>query len=156
VRFDNLDDSPAPEDLHLTWFQASTTGLKVPYQGHPEVSCAQEPSWVVLPDGRLFTTMRTFAGAIWYSVSEDDGGHWREPEPLLRRDGGEVLVQPLCCCPIYRLDDQRYLLIYHNNDGHAHGHGPTETMFNRRPAYYAVGTFQPGAHQPLAFGRRSS
>ncbi len=152
VRFDNLDDSPAPEDLHLTWFQASTTGLKVPYQGHPEVSCAQEPSWVVLPDGRLFTTMRTFAGAIWYSVSEDDGGHWREPEPLLRRDGGEVLVQPLCCCPIYRLDDQRYLLIYHNNDGHAHGHGPTETMFNRRPAYYAVGTFQPGAHQPLAFG----
>lgn len=152
VRFNHLDDGPEPCDLELTWLQADTSGLRVPYLGHPEVSVAQEPSWVRLPDGRLLVTMRTFAGAIWYSVSADDGATWREPEPLLRHDGGEPLRQPLCCCPIYATGDGRYLLIYHDNDGHAHGHGPRETMYNRRPAYYAVGEFRPDDHQPVAFG----
>lgn len=152
MRFDNIDEGVAPEDLRLTWFHCGTGGIQVPYSREfPYVSVAQEPSWVTLPDGRLFTTMRTFAGAIYYSVSEDDGKTWRLAEPLRREDGGEVLKQSLCCCPIYPLSDGRYLLIYHNNDGHAHGYGPKDTMHNRRPAYYAVGTWDPHGRQPIRF-----
>ena len=153
MRFENIDEGVDPADLKLTWFHCGTGGLQVPYDDeHPWVSVAQEPSWVTLPDGRILTTMRTFTGAIWYSVSTDDGMTWRKPEPLRRTEDGEVLKQSLCCCPIYRMGDGRYLLIYHNNDGHAHGHGPKETMFNRRPAYYAVGHYDAAAWQPIQFG----
>ena len=39
----------------------------------------------LLPDGRLFSTMRTWTGEIWYSVSDDDGHAWRRPEILRYR-----------------------------------------------------------------------
>lgn len=152
MRFDNLDEGPDPGDIAISWPQVAGGRLTVPYPGHPAVSVAQEPSWVVLPDGRLFCTLRTFTGQIWYTVSEDDGGHWREPEPLLRADGGEPLRQPLCCCPIYSFSDGLFVLLYHNNDGHFEQYLPRDTSFNRRPAYVAVGRFAPRAHQPLAFG----
>ena len=117
----------------------------------PRSGVAQEPSIVPLPDGRLFCTMRGRSGDIWYSLSADAGDTWCAPRPLLRRDFGRPILEPLCCCPVYRLADGRYVLLHHNNNGCFEGCRPEETGKNRRPAFLALGEFRPGAEQPIWF-----
>ena len=150
MRFLNVDDDPEPRDLQIEWSH-SDEALRVPHYDCPALSIAQEPSLVRLPDERLFCTMRTMSGYIWYSVSADDGRSWCSPRPLLRRDHGLPVEEPLCCCPIYQLADGRYVLLHHNNDGHFEGSAREETGKNRRPAFIALGEFRPDAEQPIWF-----
>jgi len=160
MRFENIDQSPDPEDLQITWLPDDGEGLAVPARRYPHISVCQEPSLVLLPDGRLFATMRTMTGYIWTSVSADDGATWREPEALRYRDGGAMVPQPIAPCPVYALQDGRYLLVYHCNDGHL---GPydqfkeewdcNQANFIRRPAFVAVGEFRPDAKQPVWFSQ---
>jgi hypothetical protein len=114
------------------------------------LSIAQEPSIVRLPDKRLFTVMRTNTGYIWYSVSADDGQTWGNPRPLLRKDHGRPILQPVGSCPIYQLADGRYVLLHHNNPGDRLTR-PEQTAEPRRPAFIALGEFRPGADQPIWF-----
>lgn len=160
MRFDNLDEGPDPKDIKITWLPKDREGLEVPDRMFPEISVAQEPSIVLLPDGRLFCVMRTMDGHAWCSVSSDDGATWREPEPMRYRDGGDKVKQPLAPCPIYRLDDGRYLFVFHNNDGtlgDASEWKPTwtrnESNFVRHPAFLALGEFRPNARQPIWFSQ---
>lgn len=156
IRFDNLDEGVHPQDLKLSWLPLGGKGLRVqhPARTDVELSLCQEPSLVLLPDKRLFCTMRTMTGRVYYSVSEDDGETWRVPEVLCYEDGGDEVLQPIVCCPVYALSDGRYILVYHNNDGTAGGgRGPWDSDRNRRPAYIAVGEFRPNAHQPIWFGK---
>jgi hypothetical protein len=122
----------------------------VPHFIYPELSIAQEPSIVRLPDERLFCVMRTNSGCIWYSVSADDGRTWTNTRPLLRRDFGLPILEPVGCCPIYQLADGRYVLIHHNNRGDVEKK-PESTAGPRRPAFVALGEFRPGADQPIWF-----
>lgn len=151
MRFENIDDNPRPEDIHITYSAWGPDSLRVPHYSNPMLSIAQEPSLVKLPDERLFCVMRTMTGYIWYSLSEDDGMTWSNPAPLLRRDHGLPILQPLCCCPIYELSEGRYILLHHNNDGRFEGSTPEETRRNRRPAFLALGEFRPDAEQPIWF-----
>ncbi|MEW6360141.1 MAG: sialidase family protein [Planctomycetota bacterium] len=158
MRFDNINDGPDPTDIRITWLPEGDRGLAVPIPVRPEWSCAQEPSVVLLPDGRLFTTMRTLTGHVWYSVSEDDGTSWRETEVLRYRDDGDAVEHPLSCCPIYQLNDGRFLLLFHNNPGRKDGHDQLDMEwktnhlnFIRNPTFIAVGEFRPKAHQPIWF-----
>ena len=158
ARFENMDDGPDPKDLKVTWLPTDREGLEVPNRVFPDMSVAQEPCVVLLPDGRLLVTMRTMAGAIWYSVSDDDGATWRPPEPLRYRDGGQPIPQPLAPAPVYPLADGRFLLVFHNNDGTHGDHSQWKTKWNgneanyiRNPAFIAVGEFRPKAHQPVWF-----
>jgi len=158
MRFDNIDEGPASQDLKITWLPTDREGLEVPDRVFPEISVAQEPSLVLLPDGRLFCVMRTMDGHIWHSVSSDDGATWRAPEMLRYRDDGEGVKQPLAPCPIYALADGRFLLVFHNNDGTLGKASQwkkkwrgNEANFIRHPAYIAVGTFKADAHQPIWF-----
>ena len=95
------------------------------------------------------------AGAVWYSVSADDGATWAGPRPLLRRDHGRAIPEPLCCCPIYEIGPGRYVLLHHNNSGWIDGLTPEQSSRNpsrnRRPAFLALGEFRPGAEQPIWF-----
>jgi hypothetical protein len=150
MRFENIDDHPAPRDIQITYSDPDQA-LRVPHYTNPLLSIAQEPSLVRLPDNRLFCVMRTMSGMIWYSVSADDGYNWSIPAPLLRRDKGDPILEPLCCCPIYRLHDGRYVLLHHNNDGRVNGCQPEDTMANRAPAFIALGEFRPDAEQPIWF-----
>ncbi len=84
MRFENVDENPAVQDLKIRWFAANEQALAVPYPGHPEVSACQEPSLVKLPDGRLFVVMRTASGSPFWSVSADGGETWAPPRRLLR------------------------------------------------------------------------
>ena len=119
-----------------------------------------EPSVVVFPDGRLFTTFRTRTGRIWYTVSSDDGESWRKLEILCYRDKGEPFKHPMTCCPIYQLKDGRYLLFFNNNDYFASAQKAGLSMpegmgifTHRRPAFIAVGEFRPDAYQPIWFSK---
>ncbi|NCQ30619.1 MAG: hypothetical protein AUJ96_05760 [Armatimonadetes bacterium CG2_30_66_41] len=157
MRFDNLDEGPDPADLVVTWLPDDTRGLEVAHP-HTGQSAVSEPSLVLLPDGRLFTTMRAWTGHVWYSVSTDDGHTWRPPAIMRYRDGGEPVLHPLAPCPIYALRDGRYLLVFHNNDGRVGTHNQRDVHWNtnhldfvRNPAFLAVGEFRPDAEQPLWF-----
>ena len=151
MRFENIDDNPEPKDIVITNSAFGDKALRVPHYDKPSLSIAQEPSLVRLPDDRLFCTMRTMSGYIWYSVSADDGRTWCAPRPLLRHDFGLPIEEPLCCCPIYEYDEGRYVLLHHNNDGHFEGSKREDTNTNRRPAFIALGEYRPNAEQPLWF-----
>ncbi|SDE45830.1 BNR repeat-like domain-containing protein [Paenibacillus sp. UNCCL117] len=151
MRFENIDEGPDPSQLAITWLPEVGDGLEVPYPGQPELSVAQEPSLALLPDGRLFCVMRTYTGCIWYSLSADDGATWTKPEPLLYEDGGEPVKQPIASCPLYPLADGRFVLVFHNNDGHIGPYGPQHALYNRRPAYLSAGTYAPQSRQPIRF-----
>ncbi|MEA3401856.1 MAG: sialidase family protein [Armatimonadota bacterium] len=150
MRFTNVDDDPQPRDLEIA-YSPDDEALRVPHYDNPPLSVAQEPSLLRLADDRLFCTMRTMSGYIWYSLSGDDGESWCSPRPLLRRDYGLPIEEPLCCCPIYQLADGRYVLLHHNNDGHFEGCAREETGKNRRPAFIALGEFRADAEQPIWF-----
>lgn len=151
MRFENLDDDPAVEDIQINYSAWGDQAIRVPHYANPKLSIAQEPSLVRLPDQRLFCTMRTASGMVWYTVSADDGNTWRNPQPLLRKDHGLPVLEPLCCCPIYELAPGEYILLHHNNDGRFEGCQPEDTHKNRRPAFIARGEFRPGAEQPIWF-----
>ena len=157
--FENIDEGPEPAALRITWLPVDGPGLEVQHRDIPNFSTAQEPSLVLLPDGRLFVVMRTLEGHVWYSVSDDDGATWRPTEVLRFRDGGEPVKHPLSCCPIYPLDGGRFLLLFHNNDGRVGKYDLfrktwdcNQLNFVRNPMFGAVGTYQPKAHQPIWFG----
>lgn len=154
MRFDNLDEGPDPKDIRITWLPG--TPLK-PAPG-PALKGLFEPCIVLLPDGRLFMVMRTLTGSPWCSVSEDDGLTWRDAEPLRYHDGGERVLHPGSPPPLYGLEDGRYLLQFHNNDGSmGDGIGAGESKWskpntlNRRSLFLAVGRFRPRARQPIWF-----
>ena len=151
MRFENLDDDPSPDALGIEWFASDDDALAVGFPDHPEVSVLQEPSTVALPDGRLFTTMRSPRGNPYYSVSADAGRTWSAPAVIRRSDDGEPLLHPCSPCPIYALADGRYLFLHHNHDGNFEGWTQWDTLRHRRPIYGAVGQFRPGATQPIWF-----
>ena len=77
---------------------------------------------------------------------------------LRYRDGGEGIEHPLSCCPIYPMDNGKYLLLFHNNPGRRLGHNQLERVwktnhlnFIRNPTYIAAGEFRADAHQPIWF-----
>jgi hypothetical protein len=151
MRFENLDDDPEPAELQVSYFMSDDAALRVGFPGSPELSVVQEPSVVALPDGRLFVVMRTATGSPYWSVSDDAGHTWRVPQALRRCDDGAPLPHPLRPCPIYPVDDGRYVLLYHDHDGHFGEWGPTDTGFHRRPVCVALARFRPGADQPVVF-----
>jgi hypothetical protein len=151
MRFENLDENPPVEKIAIDWFAADDEALRVGFPGYPEVSAIQEPSTVALPDGGLFTTMRSPRGNPYYTVSADGGRTWRPPQVMCYRDGGALMCHPCSPCPIYPLGEGRYLFLFHNHDGHFGPWGPLDSNWHRRPIYYALGEFRPGAGQPVWF-----
>ena len=150
MRFENTDEDPEPQEVRITHSAWGDQALRVPHYANPLLSVAQEPSLVRLPDHRLFCVMRTMSGCIWYSLSADDGATWSNPRPLLRKDHGRPILQPLCCCPIYQLADGRYVLLPQQR-WPLRRVRPEETGKNRRPAFLALGEFRPNAEQPIWF-----
>lgn len=149
MRFENIEEHPEPSGIKVRYSGWGDQALRAPYWKDPLLSVAQEPSIVRLPDKRLFCVMRTNAGCIWYSTSKDDGETWSNTRPLLRKDHGTPILQPVSCCPIYTLADGRFVLLHHNTTGdHSEG---ANSAFPRNPAYLALGEFRPNADQPVWF-----
>ena len=157
LRFDNIDEGPDPKDVKITWLPDDEDLVWVPVTFEPEASqgytFCEEPGLVLLPDGRLFTEMRTANGQIWYTVSDDDGHSWRPTEIMRYQDGGAPMLNPNSPSPMYRLEDGRYLLLLQNHDGFGYGGQGPLALESRRPQFLAVGEFRPDAHQPVWFSK---
>lgn len=151
MRFENINDDPEPCNLKISRFAAGDAALRVPIPGHPDVSCAQEPSLVELPDGGIFCVMRTANGSPCFSVSHDCGETWTAPEILRYKDGGAPLIHPVSPCPIYSIGNGEFVLTFHNHDGHFGKWGPFETSSHRRPIWIVKGEFRKDAEQPVWF-----
>ncbi len=156
--FQNVLSESDPSRLVFRTFPESEHGLRVPSYSVPAHSLCEEPSIVELSDGRLFCVMRTGLGLIYSSLSLDEGHTWTPPIPLLDSPAGGFMLNPIVPCPIYKLKDGRYLLIYYNNDGSANG-GKVAAGYegfrnNRYPAYASVAHEVPGDElYPLRFGK---
>jgi len=156
MRFDNVNEGPDIEDLIITWLPDNYIPVEMP-EYLMERECS-EPSIVLLPDGRLFMTMRTMTGHIWFSVSDDDGHTWHEPEELRYKDNGKKIKHPLSCCPIYALKNGNYILLHNNNNYFVEKYYRGEelpagmNMFtHRRPLFISVGKYVSNAIQPIWF-----
>jgi hypothetical protein len=115
---------------------------------------AQEPATQQLPDGRLIVLMRTRTGYIYFALSADAGRTWDEPRPLRFEPGGPKIPQPLASCPLYRLHDGRFVLVFHNNDGSANGgRSVADSRRNRRPVFLAIGRPIDHPSHPLVFSQ---
>jgi hypothetical protein len=98
--------------------------------------------------------MRTLTGEVHFALSNDDGRTWDSPRPLCYgpEEDDRPLENPISPCPLYRLDDGRFLLVFYDNDGTGHGaSGPRDTRRNRTPAWYAVGEEVDHPSHPLRF-----
>jgi len=152
MRFVNVDADPQPRDLDIR-YSPPERALRVPHRMHPLLSITQEPSLVRLPDDRLFCVMRTCSGYMWWSQSADDGETWCSPRPLLHRDFGLPMLNPVASDPIYPLSEPgRYVLFYHNNIGGPAAGGTMDAM-PREPVYISLGECRPGADQPVWFSQ---
>lgn len=152
LRFENILTEKDPSRLVLTTWPKSDHGLRMPRRDKPEVSVAQEPSLVLLPDKRLFCVFRTLNGYAAWSQSRDHGRTWSDPEPLRFGDGA-IVPQPIAPCPIYATGRGRYIFLFHNNDGTANGgSGPADYRRNRYPAFVSEGRFDAAAAQPVRLG----
>lgn len=151
MRFDNLDDDPAPGDLRISYHATDGEALRYGHIGHPEVSVVQEPGIVPLPDGRLFCVMRTNAGHPVWSESRDRGETWTQPAALRQTDTSLPLPHPCSPCPIYEVAPGEYIFLFHNHDGHFGGWSPMDGNLHRRPIWLCRGRFRPGAKQPVWF-----
>lgn len=152
MRIENLDQEPDPGALSIRWLNVEKP-ITVPHETIRGASFAQEPCIVPLPDKRLFLVMRTNLGRIWYTISEDNGQTWQETQPLLYRDDGEEMLQPVAPCPMFELARGDYLLLYNHNDGYVFGAKSRWTVENRRPAFLSRGEFRPKAGQPIWWSR---
>lgn len=151
-RIENLEDSPSPREVVLSWSQTAEQLLWAPSRNNPEFHVGQEPSLAELPDRRVICVFRTNSGSPWYSLSTDGGRSWRQSEPLRYRDGGKMLLQPLSPCPLFSGGNGEFLLFFHNHDGNFGPWEPDDAYGNRRPLYLLRGIFDSGAHQPIRFG----
>ncbi|MCL6519497.1 MAG: exo-alpha-sialidase [Armatimonadetes bacterium] len=155
LRFENILTEADPDKLVVTTWPKTPHGLSAPNPFRPGINTAQEPTNPSLSDGRLICVMRTLLGRIYFALSEDDGRTWDEPRPLLYEPGGQPLLNPMAPCPLYKLKDGRFLLVYFNNDGSGHGgSGPTDSRNVRNPAWITIGREIPGEKkQPIRFGK---
>ena len=142
-RFANIDDDPEIADLRITTLPEDDHGIHV-YRTWGAIGNIEEPSWVILPDGRIFCSMRTNLGAVFFSFSRDGGVTWEDPRPLYF-DDMTPFVHPNSPCPIYDLGDGRYMQLYHG------AFDINKTYLPRDPLYSAIGYFDPENRQPIRF-----
>lgn len=112
--FENILTEPDPEKFRIVTYPREPHGLRVPACERPATSWCEEPIIVELSDGRLFCIMRTDHGVIYSSISSDQGKTWTPPIPLMNKPAGDFLLNPVVPCPIYKLRDGRYLLLYYH------------------------------------------
>ena len=87
-------------------------------------------------------------------------GNTLPTEPILQSDTGESVKHPMSPCPLFKMSDGKYILIYHNNSGQRFGYDQMQKDWKinaanvfRNPTYFAVGEYKADAEQPIWFGK---
>ncbi len=110
---ENLLTETEPERLRFRLLPEGEEGLWVPYPGS-ERHFGQEGTLVSLSGGRLLCVFRSRQGHPYHSASADCGRTWSRPDALRYCPGGEALAQPCAPCPIHKMADGRFVLLFHN------------------------------------------
>lgn len=132
--------------------------LAAAFKGRPvELAAnAQEPTVVALADGRWVCVMRTYLGSPGFSVSADGGRSWTPVERLRYRPDGAFIDHPHTMCPLAKLPDGRFILLFTNNDGTRNGaeHVWDGGVRTRSPQWFVIGRAIPGEprNAGLVFG----
>lgn len=132
--------------------------LAAAYDGRPVdlAGNAQEPTVVTLSDGRWVCVVRTYLGSPGFAVSRDEGRTWTPVERLRYAPDGAFIDHPHTMCPIARLPDGRFILLFTNNDGTRNGAAHVWDGGNRtrNPQWFAIGRDIPGEERNggLVFG----
>ena len=145
--FQNIDDDPEIKDLKID-ILPDDKGISV-YQPNGRIGKIEEPSLVMLPDGRIFCSMRTNLGNVFFSTSSDMGKTWETPRPLTFSDK-TFFTHPLSPCPIFDLKDGRFMQLYHG------ACDPEKPYYPRHTLRCAIGYFDPESkYQPIRFDKEN-
>jgi len=145
--FQNIDDDPEIKDLKIE-ILPDDKGIHV-YRPSGRIGKIEEPSLVMLPDGRIFCSMRTNLGGVFFSTSSDMGKTWAIPRPLIFSDK-TFFTHPLSPCPIYDLKDGRFMQLYHGVCD------PERPYYPRHTLRCAIGYFDPESkYQPIRFDKEN-
>ena len=154
LRFENILTETDPSRLAITTLPRGEHGIRVPHPVLEDSSAAMEPCIQSLADGRLLYLLRTMTGSLYYCLSKNCGETWNMPEELCFTLGGPPILHPNAPCPLLRLRDGRFLLLFHNNDGTANGGTGPKDSKGRRPVWLSIGRELDNAgSQPIVFGR---
>jgi len=111
---------------------------------------------VPLSDGRWVMVCRTYLGSPGFSVSSDRGQTWTPIERLRYAPDGDFIDHPHTMCPLARMPDGRFILLFTNNDGTRKGaeHVWDGGCRTRNPQWFAIGREIPGEtrNAGLVFG----
>jgi hypothetical protein len=174
LRCDNLLNESDPSKLTFTQLPETPRGIRADvvrhinnpavkqlakaFAGYPDALAfnSQELTVVPLSDGRWVGVCRTYLGSPGFTVSSDEGGSWTPVERLCYSPGGFFIDHPHTMCPIARLPDGRFILLFTNNDGTKNGaeHVWDGGCRTRNPQWFAIGCEIPGElrNGGLAFG----
>ena len=133
---DNLLTERDPNRLRWEMLPKGDRGIRNDKLGHLQ----QEHTAAPLPDDGIYCTFRTMTGYIGHAYSRDSGKTWPVTEFATYAPGGRRIKQTRACCRVFRCENGKYLLWYHNNDGRR---TPMRNR-DRNPAWVAGGVLKDG------------
>lgn len=175
IRCDNILTETDPDKLSFSLLPEGPRGIRVDARKHMDNPALnrlcdffdgspaeiafnfQELTIVSLEGDRLLGIGRTFLGSPGYTVSTDSGRTWSSVEPLGYSPDGESVMHPMTMCPIAKTADDRYVLLFTNNDGTKRGarHVWDGRGKTRNPQWFAVGKYISGEERNggMIFGK---
>lgn len=114
LRSPNLQTERDPEKITFDTFPEGDIGIRAP-DGIGRI--AEEHSLVTLSDGSLFCIYRTVAGYPAYVISRDGARTWSTPAFMAYAPGGPLIKHPRAATFIWRCQNGKYLLWFHNHGG---------------------------------------
>lgn len=175
VHCDNILTETDPQKLTFTTYPRGPRGIRVDafrHQHNPALRQLlayydgvaedtgfdfEEMTIVPLSGDRWLGVGRCKLGSPAYTLSHDRGRTWTTPEPLCYAPGGEPIKHPMTMCPIAKTRDERFVLLFTNNDGSQRGarHVWDGDGRTRNPQWITVGreTSRDERNAGLTFGK---
>lgn len=136
LRSPNLLTETDPDRICWETLPVGDIGLRA-----PAGEVAEEHNIVALSDGSLFCVFRTVAGFACQAYSRDGGRSWHV-DWLKYAPGGRRIKQPRCLAKVYRFENGKYLLFFHNNGTTNYNN---TVKGNRNPTWITGGVEKDGA-----------
>jgi len=125
---DNINEERDVEKLSWVSLPDGEQGLSTAALG----SVQEEHNLVGLNNGDLYCVLRTGEGFPAHSYSRDGGRNWDRPVYMTYAADGDEMKNPRACPRVFKCDNGKYLLWYHN-------HQKVDHWQYRNPAWISGG-----------------
>lgn len=122
----NLCYERDPEKITWETLPDGDVGIRHPINRN----VSEEHCCLPLSDGTFYDVFRNDSGYVGMSISRDKGHSWSEAEPMKFFDGS-IVKTPRANAPIWKCENGRYLLWFHNHDFCVYG--------QRNPVWLSAG-----------------